>query len=422
MPTPILRIFYQIGIYTYGLLLRLAAFFHPKARRWVQGRRQWESRLRQALGPQTAPLIWMHCASLGEFEQGRNLIDALHGRPEAPRVLVTFFSPSGYEVRKTYPRAAHVAYLPLDTPRQVRHFLDLVQPKLLVLVKYELWLNYLRALHRRDIPVVLLSARMDRRSRFLRSPLAPLYQQALGRMAHVFTQDEATARLLGPWVPSERLTISGDTRYDRVCSNRDHFSPVPGVEEFKGKRLCLVGGSTWPRGESLLLQAYKRLRERYDLCLIMAPHEIDARRLAAAVAQAPGTHILYSQLDQLRPSHDILWVDNVGMLARLYHYADVAYVGGGWGTGLHNILEAAVFGCPVLFGPQHERFPEAAELIAAGGGRDFHDLDSLVEALDCYFSQTSLRAQITQINRAFVEKRSGATAKVLAWGEDAGYW
>ena len=421
MKHTLLRWLYQVGVHAYGLALRLAAPFHAKARRWVQGRRAWPQHLAAALGGETG-WIWVHCASLGEFEQGRNLIDALHAQPDRPRVLVTFFSPSGYAVRHAYPRAGHVAYLPLDTRRQVRRFLDLVQPRLAIFVKYELWLNYLDALHARQVPTVLLSARMGPESAFLRGPLAPLYRQALGRLAHIFVQDAGTAQRLRPWVDPARLSVSGDTRYDRVRANQAQFAPVPEIEAWLQGRPCLVGGSTWPRDEALLLQAFERLRTQSDLCLILAPHEIDPGRIAATIAQDPEIHRAYSAREGLRPHHRILWIDNIGLLARLYHYAEVAYVGGAWGSGLHNILEAAVYGCPVLFGPRHQRFPEAAALIAAGGAFAITDADSLVTTLDRLLQAPDLRQDIRQRNQAFVAGQAGATERVWDWGKKQGFW
>lgn len=407
---------YNFSITLLGWGLRIASRFHPKARKWVAGRKDWETQLRQQAEPSQG-WIWFHCASLGEFEQGRNLIEQLRSQYPQQRILLSFFSPSGFEIRKNYAHADYVCYLPLDTPENARRFLDILQPRLVVFVKYELWLNYLREIAAREIPFTLVAARVRTESPFFRSIFRSLYRTAFAKMTHIFVQDADSKALIQDFSNNPNITVSSDTRYDRVKSNQADFQEIPAIARFKKERLCLIGGSTWPRDEQLLMEAYRQLRAQHDLCLIMAPHEIHPDRIDRWAAAFPQETLRFSQIDQLSGQHRILWIDNIGMLSRLYYYAEVAYIGGAWGTGLHNILEAAVFGCPVLFGPHHQKFPEAADLIAAGGGFPIASQAELSSNLERLLADAQLRTAIKRKNETFIEARSGATAVVMAWCE-----
>ncbi|MEO0473532.1 MAG: glycosyltransferase N-terminal domain-containing protein, partial [Bacteroidota bacterium] len=315
-------------------------------------------------------------------------------------------------------RADYVFYLPLDTPANARRLIDILQPDWACFVKYDLWLNHLNALFAHTIPTILISARFDADSPFVKSLLAPLYRKTFASLTHIFTQDDQTKDILARFSPKSHSTQVSDTRYDRVSSNANDFVAIPEIDAFKGKRLCLMGGSTWPQGEKLLFAAWDQLKEQHDICLILAPHQIEPARMQQWIRQYPAESLLFSQIDQLTAQHRILWIDNIGMLSRLYGYADVTYVGGAWGSGLHNILEAAVFGCPVLFGPQHKKFPEAGEMILAGGAFSFSSLDALRETLAKLLNSAELRHSIGRMNKQFVAERSGATEKILRWCKD----
>jgi 3-deoxy-D-manno-octulosonic-acid transferase len=326
-----------------------------------------------------------------------------------------FFSPSGYEVRKNYALADHVAYLPLDTPANARYWLDHFQPEVVFFIKYELWLHYLGEMQRQKIPAILVSAQLRPDSSFLRSPMKGLYRKAYQGLAHIFVQNEETRRLLEAFTGQNHITLSGDTRYDRVLSNYENSEAISTVKDFVGERLCIMGGSTWPKGEKMLLEAFAQLKDRYPLCLILAPHEIQAKEIRLKISQAPGQRLRFSDIENCQASHEILWIDNVGMLSSLYRYADVAYVGGGWGTGLHNILEPAVFGCPVIFGPRFDKFPEASALIEAGGGFSIAETASLQNRLEKLLADGQLRQQIKQQNQQFIREQAGATEMVMRW-------
>ncbi|MEM9985112.1 MAG: glycosyltransferase N-terminal domain-containing protein, partial [Bacteroidota bacterium] len=407
------RICYRGGIYLYGLLIHLASLFSTKARLWVQGRANWKSSI-DAL-PTDRRWVWMHCASLGEFEQGRNLVDRIKAEHPEFSILITFFSPSGYVVRHNYPQADAVRYLPLDTPANARYVIDHLQPAWVLWIRYEFWLEHLRVLAERAIPHVLVAVRLNEQNRYLKGFLAPLYQAAFKNFTHIFTQDEATREQLVGLIPPQRLTVSADTRFDRVLSNVKQKRRFHEIENFIGKRLCLMGGSVWPTGEKMLVEAFSKLALNLDCCLILAPHEISDSRLQAWEDRWSGKSIRYSNIGQLRPSHSILWIDNVGMLAELYQYADLAYVGGGWGSGLHNILEPSVFGCPILFGPKYHRFPEAQDLIDAGGAFSFQDQSELNQLAEELLSSPEQRSAIRQINQSWVRERAGATEKIMQW-------
>ncbi len=407
------RMCYRWGIQLYGFLIRLASLFSAKAKLWVQGRKNWKAEV-DALS-EGHRWVWMHCASLGEFEQGRNLVDRIKAGYPAFSILVTFFSPSGYIVRKNYPQCDAVLYLPLDTPSNAQYLIEKLQPEWVFWIRYEFWLEHLRVLADREIPHLLVAARLNAKNPYLKGFFAPLYQAAFKNFTHVFTQDEATSKQLADLIPAHRLTVSADTRFDRVSSNAEQKRRFQEIEAFIGKRLCLMGGSVWANGEKMLIEAYNVLSSRFDCCLILAPHEINESRLQNWEDRLSGKSIRYSNIEKINPSHSVLWIDNVGMLAELYQYADIAYVGGGWGSGLHNILEPSVFGCPVLFGPKHRRFPEAQDLIDAGGGFSFQDQAELNQLLEELMSTPEKRREIRQINQSWVRERTGATEKIMQW-------
>ncbi|MEM6347524.1 MAG: glycosyltransferase N-terminal domain-containing protein [Bacteroidota bacterium] len=416
----IIKRLYQIGIWAYGLALGLAAPFHTKAGQWVAGRKDWHRVLRQQLSDKKGPWIWFHCASLGEFEQGRNLLERIKGDHPEYQILLTFFSPSGYEIRKHYQHADLVCYLPLDTARNAERFVSLFDLKLVFFIKYELWLNYLEALAKRDIPTLLVSARFDAQSKFVRSPMQGLYQQAFQSLAHIFTQDQGTKDALARIGISQNVSVSGDTRFDRVSSNASEWKPIEEIAAFKKERLCIVAGSSWPKGEDMLLEFFDRCAERFDLCMILAPHEINQNRIEEHMRSRAAISLKHSNIAQLNDQHRILWIDNIGMLSKLYAYADVAYVGGGWGTGLHNILEAVVFGCPVLFGPEHHKFPEAQALIEAGGGFAVANLEAMQDCLASLLDKDQLRLEVSRKNKSFVAEQAGATEQIIHWCRSEG--
>lgn len=411
-----MKLLYRIGILAYGLGIRVASLFHKKARLWVKGRRNWEEKLASGIAVhmgKPVSWIWFHCSSLGEFEQGRPLIEEIrHKHPEL-KILLTFFSPSGYEIRKNFAHADHVCYMPLDTTRNANRLLDLIQPRLIIFVKYDLWLNHLSAIHARGIPMVLISALVRPESRFLNSMLKSLYRTAFRQFARIYTQDEESQTLLQAFSEHPQVRIAGDTRFDRVVQLPDRFEEVPGIAEFKGERRCVVIGSSWPQDEQLLLKAIEELRDD-DLRWIIAPHEIHMERIDRMIGESAIAMGKYSRIRSLPEAAEVLWIDNVGMLSRLYAYADIVYIGGGFGKSIHNTQEPAVYGRPVVFGPKYTTFREAVDMVEAGGAFSISDESELIATLRQLLDDAELRTRLGAQNGAYMRKMAGATARIYS--------
>lgn len=402
---------YTLGVRAYALAIRLASPFVPKAKQWISGRRNWKAHLEKAMQGQKG-WTWFHCASLGEFEQGRPLIEALKAENPSEKIILTFFSPSGYEIRKNYNLADHVCYLPLDSPSNARHFLDLVQPSRAFFIKYDLWLNYLDALHRRQTPHYLVSALLRPDSRFLKSALKAQYRKAFARFSWVFAQDEETVRQLKAFTGVENASVAGDTRFDRAAQLPRTFTEVPGISDFVKGRKCVVVGSSYPQEEEMIFEALEALG-KWNIAWVVAPHEIDKERIRTQVEDSDGKMGRYGALEEVREGAELLWIDNIGMLSRLYHYADIAYVGGGFGKTVHNTQEPAAYGNPILFGPQYDGFREAVDMVALGSAFSIGSAKEMVEVISGLFSDPSRLAELRSLNRGYMEKMSGATALVL---------
>lgn len=365
---------YTIAIHLYTLGIRTAALFgHSKARLMVAGWKEMPAALaRLETGK---PTVWFHAASLGEFEQARPVLEAYRQRHPECQVLVTFFSPSGYEVRKNYAQAEAICYLPMDTPRNVRRFLDAVHPDKVFFVKYEFWYNYLSALRQRGIDTYIFSA-IFRPEQYFFKPWGRWFIRQLREcFKHLFVQNEESLQLLQSH-GIDHCSLAGDTRYDRVHQIAQAAEPDAVVERFLQEHdgPVLVAGSTWPPDEQLLARLHES-KEWFPERIIIAPHEIHEEHLRSIEALFPSS-IRYSEyINTLTQSHNntfthskVLIIDNIGLLSKLYRYATVAYIGGGFGVGIHNILEAVAYGKPVVFGPNHHKFQEAHDLIDLGGG------------------------------------------------------
>ena len=410
-----MKLLYRLLVALYGGAIRVAAAAGvPKAQQWAEGRRDWRKNLAEKWRP-GGPTLWMHCASLGEFEQGRPVLEALRAaRPEL-RVLLTFFSPSGYAVRKDYAGAELVCYLPDDTAANARDFVALVQPTLAVFVKYELWRHHLEALQVRGVPTVLIAAN-PRAGQGFDAPLARgWYRQTFALLSAVFTQDEAgaaVARRLG----APRVAVAGDPRFDRVGAIAAAAEPVPHIAAWLAGRPCVVAGSVWPADLSLIEAARLALHEARPDCplaVIYAPHETSPEHVQRWIASYGGTS--YADLEKGEaPPGDTLWIDRVGLLARLYAHADLTYVGGGFGAGVHNTLEAAVWGRRVLLGPKYAKFAEVRGLLAAGGARSLATAGELLEELLAVVDGApEVKASGARAG-AYVQAHRGATARILA--------
>ncbi len=412
---------YNLFLLLYRWALGLAAFWNPKARKWVTGRADWQNRLKQQIGTDHRPLVWMHCASLGEFEQGRPVLEWIRGSYPGYRIALSFFSPSGYEVRKNYAGADLVCYLPMDSARNARFFIEQLSPSVVIWVRYEFWYHYLNTLLKKKIPVLLIAGRFRKSQPFFHR-FGHLHRHMLSCFDHLFVQDTASLELLKA-ISITRVTVAGDTRYDRVSAIAEKFIPVDGIAAFVKDHPVIVCGSTWPEDEEEL-DHFANLRQ--DLRFIIAPHEIAPAHLAEIEALFKHT-IRYSewisQLENKAYKHEntanVLIIDNIGMLSRLYKYGTIAYVGGGFGDdGLHNILEAAVYGMPVLHGPVYDRFPEAAQLIEAGGGFAVENALELEALFNQLLENKEALAQASEAARLFVVRQRGASEKIQAYLEE----
>jgi 3-deoxy-D-manno-octulosonic-acid transferase len=420
---------YHIFLWLYRTGIRLITPWNPKAKRWVEGRKNIFEKIEQALQAETKPLIWMHCASLGEFEQGRPVLEQLRQSNPECRILITFFSPSGYETRKDYAGADHVFYLPLDSPAHARRFTDLVKPTLVLWVKYDYWYYYLQELKKRKIPVLLLSGVFRPDQPFFKW-YGRLHRYMLECFAHLFVQTETSKRLLGTLGLTENVSVSGDTRFDRVIGIAEKREPLPLIAAFCGDHPVIVAGSTWEEDEEEL-DHYANTHP--GIRFIIAPHEVEEERLKEMEALFRNC-IRYSQWERERDPNqtqptgrpspnqtqptgrrpaNVLLIDNIGLLSRLYAYATITYVGGGFGDdGVHNVLEAAVYGKPVVFGPVIEKYIEAVELTDCGGGIV---IDSALEA-ESVFERLLLNPDEYRLtcnaSRDYVWSKKGATEKI----------
>ncbi len=406
---------YNLGVYLYRAAIAGAALKKGKARLLHNGQKRTLKTLRDALGnrPVDEKWVWIHAASLGEFEQGRPLIELLRARQPEVKILLTFFSPSGYEVRKNYPGADMVAYLPMDTPPNVRRFLDIVRPCMAVFVKYEFWGNYLRALKRRNIPTYIISA-IFRPNQIFFKPWGGEFRRMLGCFTRLFVQDEASRDLLAG-IGINNVTVAGDTRFDRVADIRQNARKVPFIDRMVADTTqVLVAGSTWPQDEDMLA---RWLKQHPTVKAIIAPHEFTPERLLQLVNLfgKEDTRLLSKVTEEEAAKTRIVIVDSFGLLSSLYKYGTWAYVGGGFGTGIHNINEAAAYGIPVVYGPNNKKFKEAADLAKCGGGFPVTDYDTFARTADALTATDStLRTKASQAAGEYIAASIGATNRIYS--------
>ncbi|MGN6509585.1 MAG: 3-deoxy-D-manno-octulosonic acid transferase [Chitinophaga sp.] len=403
--------FYNVGIRLYRAALGLAAGIggNKKAQLWLNGRKDpWPGL--EAAFKGSGPVLWVHAASLGEFEQGRPVLEAIRREYPSLRVLLTFFSPSGYEVRKNYEGADHVCYLPLDTPANARRFLDIVKPDLAIFIKYEFWLHYLNGMYERKIPVLLISG-IFRHGQAYFKWYGGMFRRLLEGMDRLFVQNEASLHLLHIY-GIDKVTVAGDTRFDRVWELRQHPVALPEIEKFTTMEKVLVAGSTWEADEKMLAEWwYGGGREGRQL--ILAPHEVNPAHINSLKTLFPDA-VKYSEFAAGKAGNaPVMIIDNVGMLSALYRYGRIAYVGGGFGKdGIHNLLEPATYEKPVIIGPVFHQFLEAETLVQTRGAivvNNAEEFGRAVEALNdaYYYGQTS------EIAGRFVEENQGATDKIV---------
>ena len=398
---------YNLGVATYRNIVRLgAAFRKPKAKLMLRGQRRCFRTLQRKLDP-SGGYIWIHASSLGEFEQGRPLIEMIKREQPDARILLTFFSPSGYEVRKNFSKVDTVVYLPFDLPGNVKQFLDLVQPSMAIFVKYEFWGNYLNALKRRGVPTYIISSIFRPKQIFFR-PWGGIFRKMLKCFDTIFVQNEESRELLAGIGFKDNVIIAGDTRFDRVADVKAAAREFPLVAKFVEKApFTLVMGSSWPPDEDIVIPYFNAHRE---MKLIIAPHEFDRHRLHTLMSKLSRPARFYSEATQQNiESADCLIIDSFGLLSSLYRYGQAAYIGGGFGAGIHNINEAAVYNIPVIFGPKYQKFQEAFDLIALDGAMSIHDSDTFSAAMDPLLENEPLRLKCGKAAGDYIQSHLGGT-------------
>jgi 3-deoxy-D-manno-octulosonic-acid transferase len=405
---PLMKVLYNISIFLLGIGLRIASLFNTKASEFVTGRKGIFKKIAHALRNNDKPIIWMHCASLGEFEQGRPVIEWLKREFQDHKIFLTFFSPSGYEVRKNYALADYVFYLPLDTKANAKRFVLTVKPSLAIFIKYEFWYHYSRTLRKKRIPLISVSAIFRKEQLFFRKA-GNFNRRILKNVTHFFVQNQESVELLRS-INFYNVTLSGDTRFDRVKQIVSGSEEIPVAMKFKGQEKLLVAGSVWPEDIEVLLPFMNEGKLRF----IVAPHEINENQIESLQRALIVKSVRFSQAQPANVEDvQVLIIDNVGLLSRLYRYGEFAYVGGAYGKGLHNILEAACFGIPILFGNRnYEKFQEAVDLINRGGAfpvADYPDLKKKYELLNV--PESFFLA--CEVCRQYVEENTGATQKIM---------
>lgn len=404
---------YDLGIRLYILLIRIASVKNKKAKQWIEGRRDIFSKMKTSIDP-SVKYTWFHFASLGEFEQGRPVIEQMKKERKECSIVITFFSPSGYEIRKNYPLADHVFYLPADTRANAKAFIRLLNPDLVVFTKYEYWYHYFEELHRQNIPLFIISG-IFRKEQIFFKWYGSLHRRMLGWVSHFFVQNELSKSLLMN-SGINNVTVSGDTRFDRVQYNAEHPLDLPEIQAFTDGRKVFIAGSTWFEDEKLI----KTLTTQYpEWRFIIASHEVNEKRINELKELFPGS-VHYSEIKNNKNQtvdYQTLIIDSIGILSSIYKHGTIAYIGGGFGVGIHNTLEAAAFGMPVIFGPNYSRFQEAVRLIEEGAAFSVKNPEELSHCMSKlqdseYLEACSLKAKNyvignTGASRIFLNHLSG---------------
>jgi 3-deoxy-D-manno-octulosonic-acid transferase len=404
---------YNISIHIYAFLIRLASNFNPKAAQMIIGRKGIFEKLKTDLAENKKPVAWFHCASLGEFEQGRPIIEAFAKKYPDYLILLTFFSPSGYKIRKNYDKAHIISYLPFDTFANANEFISIVNPKIAVFVKYEFWYNYLNLLKKNDVPTYLISANFRENQIFFKN-YGGFFRGIMKSFTHIFVQNKGSEKLLQS-IDYKQITVAGDTRFDRVFELSKSSKSLPIIEKFKGEKQLFVLGSAWAADFDFLLPFFNN--EHFVIQVIIAPHEIKNEEIANWQSKLAAHGIKYSQLEANKNigfDCKFLFIDNIGMLSSIYKYADYVWIGGAFGKGLHNILEAATFGNPIFFGDKnYTKFQEAVDLCKLKGAFSFGNHVEFEQKISEMYLNIKYLTATSEISRKFVENNIGATEKIM---------
>ena len=403
-----MRFFYTFLVRCFNTLAVIFSLFHKKSALWVTGRKNWENQLRSGL-TNLNNVVWVHCSSLGEFEQGRPIIERLKENGE--NILVTFFSPSGYENLKNYKFADFVCYLPLDTPKNANKFLDICRPKYVIFVKYEFWFNFIEMIRRRSIPLFLISG-IFRSDQYFFKFYGSWFSAQLRSFTSFFVQDIESKNLLKS-INVTNVEVSGDNRFDRVIKIASSPLKLEKIEEFIQSQPVVVAGSTWAPDENLFAVFIARSELKFKI--VLAPHQVDAGHIQELKKKFGNNACLYSELIEGKSgsSKQVLIVNSIGILSSIYQYADIAYIGGGFGMGIHNSLEAAVYGTPLVFGPNYSKFREAVEMVKMGSALSVKNYDQFAGALEKLMTDKEYKSHLAQLNKNYVSDHAGASDIVL---------
>lgn len=399
--------FYILGIKFYSILIYFASFFNVKARLWIDGRKNWREKFKIN---QKTQKIWFHFASLGEFEQGKPLLQAIRNQYPEKEIVITFFSPSGYEIRKNSPLGDYILYLPIDSKKNAKDFIELFKPEIAVFNKYEYWYFYFEKLSEKQIPLYVTSAIFRPKQIFFKF-YGGFNRKILNFVTYFFVQNEESIKLLKS-IGLHNATLSGDTRFDSVLDLVKNKKDYSLINQFKAESQLFIAGSTWPEDENFIANYIDK--QPFNWKFIIAPHEIFETKLLALEKAIEVKTIRYSKLIENGSTNaKVLIIDNIGMLSSLYTYGEIAFIGGGFGSGIHNTLEAAAYGLPVIFGPKYQKFQEAKDLVKLKGGFTVANQSDLEKILNELMNDKDLRKQSGEIAKNYVAKNTGATATIM---------
>jgi 3-deoxy-D-manno-octulosonic-acid transferase len=403
-----MRLLYTIGIRAFVLALKVASLRNEKAKNWLMGRKGLLKRIKNEQTPGERP-VWVHCASLGEFEQGRPLIEEIKRLFPEKKILLTFFSPSGYEVQKNYKGADYIYYLPADTRRNAKRFIKYCNPEMVFFVKYEYWFNYLSILKKKKVPVYFVST-IFRKDQLFFKKHGGWYRKMLKMATHFFLQNQESANLLKT-LNIENFSVVGDTRFDRVAHVFENVRPIQQVEQFLGGQKAIIAGSSWKAEEALLMQ-YFRINSSFKL--IIVPHEVTKENIERIQNQFENKVVLFSEFKKTyTPDRNVLVVDTYGLLTSLYQYGLLAIVGGGFGAGIHNVLEPAAFGMPILFGPNYLKFKEATDMVEQHCAFSISNIEEFNTLMNHLLKDPVVVKKLSDNASEYVKSNVGATKKVL---------
>lgn len=405
-----MRFIYSLSIYLYTGLIRITAFFQPKAKQFTEGRKYLFEEIKSKVHPEDKP-IWFHFASLGEFEQGRTILEEFKKENPQKKILITFFSPSGYKIRKDTELADYVFYLPMDTAPNARYFLDLVNPEFAVFTKYEYWFHFFNELEKRNIPLLMISA-IYRPDQIFFKAWGFFFRNILKKVSYFFVQNEESLQLLKT-IGLENVSLAGDTRFDRVQKLALQPKDVPHIAEFISEKTALIAGSTWPSDERILAEFHAQYKE---VKLIIAPHEVYLSHIQELQKLFPDS-TTYSDLKKNKGNLNahVLIIDGIGLLSHLYRYGQVAYIGGGFGAGIHNTLEAATYGRPVIFGPKYDKFQEAKDLLNLKAGFSIANAEEFQNIFEQLQTTPASLEKASKNARQYVLDRAGATDQIMKY-------